>query len=171
MQKKALRERFLRLRKEGFVFDAATFETHLRDVLVKRAPETVGLYCPIGQEIDVLGMLADDAAYRDKIALPVIDDLKKGLMHFARFEGYDCLKEGFRGILEPKDAPLVVPELLIIPALCADASGFRLGYGGGFYDRYLASHENLYAVGVLAEAFFVNSLPAQSTDYRLPPPP
>ena len=92
---------------------------------------------------------------------------KAGEMTFF-YANETTLSAGHYGIREPnEDCPPCVspPEnaLCIVPGLCFDENGHRLGYGGGYYDRYLAAHR-LVTVGVCFAELLVPSLPTEETD-------
>ena len=73
-----------------------------------------------------------------KIGLPVVNKLHKTLTFHAWYPG--CLmEEDAYGIPKPKDTELIVPTLLFVPCVGYGPGGYRLGYGGGFYDRTLAT--------------------------------
>ena len=67
----------------------------------------------------------------------------------------------------PADAPTQAPDLVLVPALAIDRQGFRLGYGGGFYDRTLARLRPRAAIGVAYEAQLVDRLPHDAFDQRV----
>ena len=77
------------------------------------------------------------------------------------------------GIFEPQpDAPKLEPDnvdLILVPAIACDVRGYRLGYGGGFYDRLLASSEwsSKPTVGIVFERDFLQSLPTEEWDQPL----
>ena len=73
-----------------------------------------------------------------KIGLPVVNKLHKTLTFHAWYPGCPMEEDAY-GIPKPKDTELIVPTLLFVPCLGYGPGGFRLGYGGGFYDRTLAS--------------------------------
>jgi 5-formyltetrahydrofolate cyclo-ligase len=83
------------------------------------------------------------------------------------------LQVGSYGILEPRDrAPRIHPgevDLLIIPCVACDRAGYRLGYGGGFYDRLLAelAWQNIPTIGVTFDLGYVDSLPIDPWDQPL----
>jgi 5-formyltetrahydrofolate cyclo-ligase len=65
------------------------------------------------------------------------------------------------------DGPVATPDLIIVPFLAFDAVGHRLGYGGGYYDRTLAAHPGVPAIGAGYAALQVDSLPAGPHDRKL----
>lgn len=93
-----------------------------------------------------------------------------GRMEFYAFTDFAQLRPGKWGILEP-DPQLCRPSenkngLCLVPGLAFDKSGARLGYGKGYYDRFLAAME-IDTVGVCYEALFLESIPAESHDKRV----
>ena len=89
-----------------------------------------------------------------------------GAMDFALYDG--ALVEGLYGIPEPgPDAERVEPEsgdIIIVPALCFDRQGYRLGQGGGYYDRWLELHPGLFSVGLCRERFLQERVPREAHD-------
>lgn len=92
-------------------------------------------------------------------------------MDFYTVRTQNDLEKGSFSVLEPRsDRPLFVPKggikaLCIVPALAYDSDGFRLGYGGGYYDRYLSEYGRCLAViGVAYGDFLVQALPKDTLD-------
>ncbi len=73
-----------------------------------------------------------------KIGLPVVDKVHKTLTFYAWYPGCPMEEDAYK-IPKPKDTEVVVPTLLFVPCVGFGPGGYRLGYGGGFYDRTLAS--------------------------------
>ena len=73
-----------------------------------------------------------------KIGLPVVNKLHKTLIFHAWYPGCPMEEDAY-GIPKPKDTEVIVPTLLFVPCLGYGPGGYRLGYGGGFYDRTLAT--------------------------------
>ncbi|MDM0043224.1 5-formyltetrahydrofolate cyclo-ligase [Variovorax dokdonensis] len=120
----------------------------MRIWLVGRPDAVIGAYWPIKGEFDPLpalhrwkedGELTGEPTRR-RIGLPVIDKVHKTLTFHAWYPGCPMEEDAF-GIPKPKDTELVVPTLLFVPCVGYGPGGFRLGYGGGFYDRTLAALE------------------------------
>lgn len=95
-------------------------------------------YHPMGDEMDVLPLLARLAQAGCVTALPVVDAREQPLV-FRRWRPGDALEPGPHGTRHPlAAAPRVTPEVILVPLLGFDAEGYRLGYGGGYYDRTIA---------------------------------
>ena len=118
----------------------------LRIWLVGRADTVIGAYWPIKGEFDPLpalhrwkedGELLEGPAMK-RIGLPVVDKLRKSLTFHAWYPGCPMENDAY-DIPKPKDTEVVVPTLLFVPCLGYGPGGYRLGYGGGFYDRTLAA--------------------------------
>ncbi len=74
---------------------------------------------------------------------------------------------GKYGILEPTGDVEMTPDLVLVPAIAIDQTFHRLGYGGGYYDRFLAKHPHAYKLGVCLEEFFVETVYPQKHDVSL----
>jgi 5-formyltetrahydrofolate cyclo-ligase len=134
------------------------------------AGAAVSAFWSMGAEIDVRPLLRrlDRGGYR--CCLPVT--VKRGLpLVFRRWTPATTLVDGgFGTSIPPADAPVVVPELVIVPLLAFDREGYRLGYGGGFYDRTLAELRATgkpLAVGVGYAGQEVDRVPRTDYDQRL----
>lgn len=114
--------------------------------------EIVGFYVPIHNEIDlrpVLMKLKEKQAIKT-LALPKIS---KGQMRYGVWvPGQDLVKDDAQ-VPAPRIITEVKPHCLLIPCLAIDGQGYRLGYGGGWYDRYLSQIDIELTIGVLSEDF------------------
>ena len=156
--KKAVRERLVkeRLHLEDRLARADALQGIIRVWLLERPDTVIGAYWPIKGEFDPLpalhrwkedGELMDEPQRR-RIGLPVIDKVHKTLTFHAWHPGCPMEEDAY-GIPKPKDTELIVPTLLFVPCVGYGPGGYRLGYGGGFYDRTLAALEpRPFTVGV-----------------------
>ena len=147
----------------------AALDAALRQVLRALRPASIGAYCATRGEYDPLPLLAalqrDEAALQ--LALPVVDPPTRG-MHFAAWRAGDALRDGPYGIAEPaRTDAVLVPALLLLPCVGFAEVGLRLGYGGGYYDRYLAGRDEVFTVGLAFEACRLDHLHAEPHDQLL----
>jgi len=144
---------------------AALIADHARDLGVEK-DTVVGAYHALPDEADPALLLQALVAQGAHIAFPRVAG--KGVpLEYHRVPDGEVLAPGAYGIHEPlAHWPRVVPGLLLVPLLAFDASGHRLGYGGGFYDRTL---EKLVvrAIGIAYAGQEVASLPAEPHDMAL----
>ena len=143
--KSALRRR-MRAAREGWEAEYrqeadAAIARHVLASEAWRAAGTVFAYVSVGCEVDTRALI--EAALREGKRVCAPRCLGKGRMEAREIAALGALVPAAYGLLEPaEDAPLVPPEeidLILVPCLAADRSGHRLGYGGGYYDRFLES--------------------------------
>ena len=144
--------------------DAAN--ANLRAVLAGYAGHVLAGYMPMRTEISPLPAMH---AYNGALCVPVIMAPATPL-RFAAYHAGAEMTEGAFGAYIPADLTYLTPTVLIVPLLAYDARGYRLGYGGGFYDRTL---EGLRAAGTITAIGFAfagqeaREVPIDATDQRL----
>jgi 5-formyltetrahydrofolate cyclo-ligase len=136
---------------------------------------TIGAYWPIKGEFDPLpalhrwkedGELLEEPQRR-RIGLPVVDKEHKTLKFHAWYPGCPMEEDAY-GIPKPKETEIIVPTLLFVPCVGYGPGGYRLGYGGGFYDRTLAAVQpHPYTVGLSFAHGFIEDLMPESHDIAL----
>jgi 5-formyltetrahydrofolate cyclo-ligase len=146
----AARERLTDAEREAFT---ARIETHLDTLLVRLAPTRLAFCWPWRSEVNLLPWvsrwLAADAARR--AALPVVRNPGRP-MEFLSWTPGAVMDTDHHGIPIPADGERLDPDLILIPLNVFDAAGYRLGYGGGYFDRTLAALDPLpVCVGVAFE--------------------
>ena len=106
--------------------------------------ETVMIYASTAIEVDTFEIIERALADGKKIALPRCIKGTRN-MEFHYISSFDDLERGAFNVLEPKEELEIVTDysdtLMVVPALSLDSFGYRLGYGGGYYDRYLARYD------------------------------
>jgi 5-formyltetrahydrofolate cyclo-ligase len=129
--------------------------------------ETVFCYLSFGSEIDTGPVIEETLQSGRTLCVPVITG--SGIMTASRLENLSDLVTTRYGIREPSDAVPVAVEnidLCIVPALAFTHEGYRIGYGGGFYDRFLDQFKGISA-GLVLREFLLESLPVESFDRRV----
>ena len=127
--------------------------------------DTVGVYLVRDGELDLTPLIEICWQRGVAVAVPVID---RQQLRFAAYRPNESMRRNRFGIAEPAEPAWRTPTLLLIPLVAFDATGQRLGMGGGYYDRYLSAHPDLPRVGVAHECQRVASVPATDSDVSLP---
>lgn len=134
------------------------------------AGTVVAGYWPMGDELDPRPLMAALAALGCRLALPVVAARATPLA-FRAFAFGDPLEPGAHGTVHPAGAALpVIPQLLLVPLLAFDRECFRLGYGGGYYDRTLENlrkSAQVRAIGLAFAAQEVSAVPHDGHDQPL----
>ncbi len=133
-------------------------------------PAIVSAFNSFGDELDTGPLLRRLKAEGYRLALPVMQGKARPLLFRAWAPG-DAMRRVQWGIEEPLEtSPLVEPDILLVPLLAADASGHRLGYGGGYYDRTLRdlrSRRSVVALGLAFDEQVVDAVPHLDYDEPL----
>ena len=127
-------------------------------------------YVSYNNEVDTRSVIASALEAGKRVAVPHVSARKKS-MAFFEIGSLDDLVEGYKGILEPR-AELKVPlgtkdlcgSVCLVPGLVFDAQGYRVGYGGGYYDRFLPFYPGDKVALARASQMSSNPLPAEPTD-------
>jgi 5-formyltetrahydrofolate cyclo-ligase len=138
----------------------------LADWLAPHAGRVLAGYMPMRTEIDPLPAMA---AHQGPVGVPVI--IGKGQpLRFREWSPGASMITGEFGALIPAEGAWIEPEVLIVPMVAFDARGYRLGYGGGFYDRTLEGlrrRRPTLAIGFAYAAQELPEVPIEPTDQRL----
>ena len=137
MLKSKLRKKALKLRKKNYKKNIQINFSQLIKIIKKEKldKKIIGGYYPVNFEIDDLALLKKFEKKKFNISLPVIK--KNFQMDFYRWSFFDPLKVNKYGIPEPELKKIVYPDILLIPLVAFDKNLNRLGYGGGYYDRFI----------------------------------
>jgi len=123
------------------------------------------IYHSVKREPDTLKLIKTALLMGKTVALPYC--FKGGIMQARTVNSLNDLRPAMLGIpAPPENAPVIAPEeldLVIVPALTYDFSGNRIGYGGGYYDRYL-SQTPAFTVGLARERLIRRELPVEQHD-------
>ena len=138
----------------------------LADFLAAHHGKVLSGYMPMRTEIDPLPAMA---AHQGPVGVPVIM-AKATPLRFREWTPGAAMVEGTFKAMIPAEGMWLEPEVLIVPLLAFDARGYRLGYGGGFYDRTLEglrARRPTLAIGFAFAAQEVAEVPIEPTDQRL----
>ena len=131
-----------------------------------RLCDAILLYSPLKYEINTLPIALDALAKGKRVAFPRCVENNEMVYHYIK--STDELLPGKYGILEPKDdLPLFErsagPCLCVLPAIVYDKKGYRLGYGKGYYDRFLSSFKGVKA-GLVYSDYIIDEIPKGKSD-------
>ena len=170
MKKSKIRNKIIRLRKnnvnKNFKISSGKFFSFLKKN--KYCLKDIGGYYPSNFEIDDLEILELLEKKNYKISLPIIT--KNNQMDFFKWTYNDPLKINRYGIPEPIKSKKLYPDILLVPLVGYDNYLNRLGYGGGFYDRYIEKIEKIKKVTKIGLAFSyqkLKSVPVNQYDKKL----
>ena len=153
MNKSQLRKKILKIRKNNFNknhnININNFISFLK--INMNNINTLGGYYPSNHEIDDLEILDLLEKQNFKISLPIVK--KNNQMNFYKWSNKDPLKINKFGIPEPALSKILYPDILLVPLVGYDSNLNRLGYGGGFYDRYIEKIEKIKKVIKIGLAF------------------
>jgi 5-formyltetrahydrofolate cyclo-ligase len=167
VNKSKLRRKILKLRKVNFNKDLKINPRKFFSILKKKKINIkyIGGYYPCNYEIDSLEILNFLRKKKFNISLPIIK--KKNQMDFFKWCIKDPLKINKYGIVETTFSHKVYPNLLLVPLVAFDRQLNRLGYGGGFYDRYLNKFKNVKKIGLAFSYQELKKVPVNQYDKKL----
>ena len=141
MLKSHIRKKIIKIREIKNKNNLQVKITFIKEILKKKKLQNkiVGSYFPVNFEADTFEIMKIFKQKGFKISLPVIGP--KFDMNFYFWNLNDPLHVNKYGIPEPKSKKKVIPSILLIPMVAFDKKLNRLGYGGGYYDRFLEKHE------------------------------
>lgn len=164
------RERLLALRQALSADDRRRWgeriEAELRRLIAAR-PGPLGVYWPFRAEFDPRGLVEWAIADGLMVALPVVVD-KKGPLEYRAWRPGEKLVDGVWNIPVPEKREIVVPAIVLAPVVGHDRQCYRLGYGGGYFDRTLAAlSPRAFAIGVGFEIQAIETIYPQPFDIAM----
>ena len=152
MEKHQLRKQLLAARKAMAPEEKAWRDKAIAERLLAwletNPAECIGVYWPTQGEPDLTAIYPMLAARGVELALPVVVERNAPLMFYA-WQPRDVLVADHHGVMAPENRSVALtPDLLVVPCVGFNAEGYRLGYGGGYYDRTLARQHAPRTVGV-----------------------
>lgn len=170
-QKKQLRKAMLQKRKELSDSEIAVKNSAITEKLLElekvQSAELILPFVSARGEVGTREFISKCLEAGKTVAVPRCIDGSN--MEFCVIHTFDDLEKGMYGIDEPKEYCEVIRaedaenSVLIVPALCFDANGYRLGYGKGYYDRFISRYKG-YTVGVCYSEFITDDIPVDGYD-------
>ena len=170
MLKSKLRKKILKVREKTSNKNIQIDFNQIIKILKKEKinKKVIGGYYPVNFEVDDLGLLRKLEKLKFNIALPVIK--KNFQMDFYKWSFSDLLKVNKYGIPEPEIKNIVYPDILLIPLVAFDKNLNRLGYGGGYYDRFiekLSKKKKIIKIGLSLSIQKIDKVPINIHDQKL----
>ena len=170
MNKSEIRKKILKIRKQN---SSKTLEIHFKDIakVLKKKNffgKIVGGYYPYNQEVDVIKILEKFEKKKYQILLPKIK--KNYQMDFFNWSTKEPLLLNKYGIPEPISNKVNYPGILLVPLVAFDKNFNRIGYGGGFYDRYIKKIKKIKKILTIGLAYSfqeVKKIPTSKNDVKL----
>lgn len=140
----------------------------LLDLPAYKQAQVVFCYISVGAEIATRALIEDMWAQGKTVCVPLCE--RGGIMHAHVIASFDELEEGMLGIPAPAaSSKTVKPEdidLILVPCLACNKEGYRLGYGGGYYDRYLRDASQAVKVILCREHLLLDDIPIEQHDSK-----
>ena len=170
MNKFEIRKKILKIRQKK---NSKSFKIDFEDILKilkknKTIGKNVGGYYPYNYEVDAIKILEKFEKKNYLISLPKIK--KNSQMDFFFWSLKDPLKINRYGIPEPISNKIIYPDILLVPLVAFDKSLNRVGYGGGFYDRYIKKikkNKNILTIGLAYSFQKVKKVQVNNYDVKL----
>jgi len=169
--KSSIRKKYFLKRKKNHFGIENKFFSPLKNLLKKKNSSkklSIALYYPSSFEVDILKIFNIEYFKNFNFLLPVVE--KKGLMNFYSWKKNEILWLNKYGIPQPIKSKPIIPDIMFLPLLSFDRFKNRLGYGKGYYDKYLnkySSRKKIFTVGVAFSFQKYNNLPINNRDFKL----
>jgi len=170
VNKSEIRQKILKIRKQNnFKNYAINFNTILKFLKNNKIKgKIIGGYYPYNYELNIMPILENFEKKNFLISLPKIK--KNSQMDFFYWSTKDPLNINKYGIPEPKSSKVRYPDILLVPLVAFDKDFNRVGYGGGYYDRYIKKIKKikkLITIGLAYSFQKVKKIPINDNDIQL----
>tara|TARA_A100001011_G_scaffold345026_1_gene380464 strand:+ start:771 stop:1310 length:540 start_codon:yes stop_codon:yes gene_type:complete len=170
VKKSLIRKKLLKTRKKNYFKNNQINISPIIRILKKRKLKNkiLGGYFPYNYEIDIMPLLEKFQKLNYSITLPKIGVNSE--MNFFQWSTKDPLSINKFGIPEPISNKTKFPDILLVPLLAFDKNFYRIGYGGGFYDRYinkLKKIKKIITIGVAYSFQKIEKIPVEKYDIKL----
>jgi len=168
-RKSLIRREYLSKRRKKYFEINKFFFTPLIQLIKKkyrRKKVNISLYYPSSHEVNLLKILEVEYFKKMNFLLPIIEE--NNSMNFFKWKKKDILYLNRYGIPEPIRSKKIVPSIILVPLLAFDKKKNRLGYGKGFYDKYLNKHnKKILTIGIAFSFQKHQKLPVNVNDFKL----
>ena len=171
LSKEQVRKKYFLIRKKKYFNVKNVFFKPLFSIIKKKKIKKISLYYPSNHEVNTLGLFSILSSKKNlSILLPKI--LKNEEMKLVKYKFLDPLEVNKFGFLEPKiNSKSEIPDLMIVPTLVFDKDHNRLGYGKGYYDKFLSKYvknkKNILTIGLAFSFQKYKKLPTSKLDVKL----
>lgn len=170
--KKFLRKFFIARRNKYFdeYNEKNNAHTHIKLIVENIKPCVIGSYLPFRNEFST-NLLNDELTRLGfKLSLPCVNENNSSMI-FRSYNSNEDLVSNNYGIMEPsEESDEVMPSIIIVPLVAFSLTGYRLGYGGGYYDRYIAKNlenKDFVTIGLGFSFQLYDELPYEKHDQKL----
>ena len=170
MNKTEIRKKILEIRRKN---DGKRLQINFQDISrilqkSKSISKIVGGYYPYNSEVDTTKILKEFEKKKYLVSLPKIK--KNFRMDFYQWSSNEPLSINKYGIPEPISGKVIYPDILLVPIVAFDKNFNRIGYGGGFYDRYIKrvkKNKNIITIGLAYSFQKVKKIQTNNNDMKL----
>ena len=150
---------------ESAVMKSITISEKLLQMEEYKRANSVYCYIDFRNEVKTKPIIRRALSDGKKVAVPRVEN---GCMEFYYFEGYDTLQPGTYGVLEPVGGVLATDTdaLFIMPGVAFDRENHRIGYGGGYYDRYLERPNQRFKIALAYQFQVFQQIPFERFDIQ-----
>ena len=162
---------FLKRKKNYFEINKNFYYPLIRLIKKKVTNKTpiISFYYPSSFELNILSILDIEYFKKSKFLLPIIEE--NDVMNFYKWNKNDILAINKYGMLEPIKSKKINPNIILVPLLAFDNRKYRVGYGKGFYDKFLSKylkiHKKTLTIGIAFSFQKFHNLPINSKDIKL----
>jgi 5-formyltetrahydrofolate cyclo-ligase len=173
-RKAAIRKQILEQRarlEAGWVSETSSIIVRLLNAVSEvQTAQMIHCYVSWRNEVDTHCLIKELLQQGKKVVVPVVEKRRRTLTH-AQIDAFEELLPGAYGILEPsqdrlKPTPVSDLDLIIVPGVAFDINGNRLGFGGGYYDRFL-SECRTFKIGLCYQFQILETIPTEKRDQRV----
>lgn len=170
MLKNKIRKKLIKLRKERYLDSLIPQISEINKILklYNISKPIIGGYYPVNFEIDCFKILSEFENKGIAISFPSIK--KNNQMNFYKWKSDEPFTLNNFGIPEPKKLKIVYPDVLFVPMVAFDSNKYRIGYGGGYYDRYLqrlSKIKNFLSIGFAFSFQKIRKVPKNKFDQKI----